>query len=744
MPDVSRTRTALLSSCAVLLVALVSGCGGGSGGGDSAPSSAAPALTKPDAMTHEAWLAEWTAKLPITATLTRQIRHRYQLFMDPQRRPVYTLRLEIKNDTGHTIDAGDSVHVVETATPPAPGAKPGPAIQIDGATFDKTPAEDYSGASEFLSVAESTSPLLTLVLKYNTWDSLGLRNAQSRRTNGGYVRLLATYIEQEEGKPGQRGLAASYGSAGPGAAIAIDTEMELWVTLIPKRLDQAIVISPLLRAAKTTTGGFRYLLTFKKPAEGSNAWQLDSKQLVPMTADGLRPLIMDTNAPMWRRAAAASWADDVVEALEADLVAVASEKASGPVLRSAALATLAGGKRKAGAAPATAILADRTERADLREQAARVLGVFGDRSGAPVLLSVLDEKADDVAGRAAESLGDLGEAAAVEPLFRILENNARKGPHYFAARALARLVDRTGFDRLMKIAHDPKAQGAEAVVSALEVVKLPEAATAMLEFSQSTSPKLRAAVCGALAKSSSADLRAKLKGLREDASADVRSAAAEATSRLENEQEKVSGLREALQSKYPEVAILAAQKVGLGQAPALVAEVSALLSKPETNVKVRAAAVDAFKDLRDPATIDAIVVAARDKDTGLRVSALEALGVFRDPRVLDTLLPALAEKDADVRKGAAKGLANARDPKAVDALIALVTRVSDGEDREEATRALGMIGDPRATETLVALVREDVANYSYPAAEALERVTGQSFGQDGAAWARWWKGQQGR
>src|SRR5688572_16925366 len=98
MLEVARMRTVALNSCALLLAALASAfCGGGGGGGGNTPSSAAPPLTKPGTMTPEAWLAEWAAKLPVTATLTRQIRHRYQLLMNPQSRPVYTVRFEVTN-----------------------------------------------------------------------------------------------------------------------------------------------------------------------------------------------------------------------------------------------------------------------------------------------------------------------------------------------------------------------------------------------------------------------------------------------------------------------------------------------------------------------------------------------------------------------------------------------------------------------------------------------------------------------
>ena len=89
-----------------------------------------------------------------------------------------------------------------------------------------------------------------------------------------------------------------------------------------------------------------------------------------------------------------------------------------------------------------------------------------------------------------------------------------------------------------------------------------------------------------------------------------------------------------------------------------------------------------------------------------------------------------------LRAAAMYGLADLGDAKAVDVLL-------DGLDDEDwnvralAARGLGRLKDDRALPRLVRALRTDVPEVRGEAAGALGLLTGQTFGEDGDAWAAW-------
>ncbi len=68
--------------------------------------------------------------------------------------------------------------------------------------------------------------------------------------------------------------------------------------------------------------------------------------------------------------------------------------------------------------------------------------------------------------------------------------------------------------------------------------------------------------------------------------------------------------------------------------------------------------------------------------------------------------------------------------------------------RKAAARALGETWDKRAVAPLIKALGDEKWNVRKVAAKALERITGQSFGEDQERWQKWWQekkkqGQQG-
>ena len=85
----------------------------------------------------------------------------------------------------------------------------------------------------------------------------------------------------------------------------------------------------------------------------------------------------------------------------------------------------------------------------------------------------------------------------------------------------------------------------------------------------------------------------------------------------------------------------------------------------------------------------------------VRARAMSALGEIRDPRATGAITAALKDADARVRARAASTLSELRDPASVDALIA-ATKDADVNVRRHAVRALGEIRDARALPALTA------------------------------------------
>jgi len=62
--------------------------------------------------------------------------------------------------------------------------------------------------------------------------------------------------------------------------------------------------------------------------------------------------------------------------------------------------------------------------------------------------------------------------------------------------------------------------------------------------------------------------------------------------------------------------------------------------------------------------------------------------------------------------------------------------------RQRAAFILGMSKDPRAVEPLIAALKDGDTTVQDRAAEALVKITGQSFGKDQGKWRQWWKENQ--
>ena len=143
--------------------------------------------------------------------------------------------------------------------------------------------------------------------------------------------------------------------------------------------------------------------------------------------------------------------------------------------------------------------------------------------------------------------------------------------------------------------------------------------------------------------------------------------------------------------------------------------------------------------------IQALTQTLEDEDEDVREAAIQALGeigpqaVEAVPALIDTLQE---HEDHDVREAGAEVLGMIG-PDAKEAVPALIqTLEEDFWVREAAAEALGEIGPEEGVVPALIQALEDAGpSVSRSAADALEAITGQDFGEDAARWRQWWEEQ---
>src|SRR5712692_6606694 len=136
---------------------------------------------------------------------------------------------------------------------------------------------------------------------------------------------------------------------------------------------------------------------------------------------------------------------------------------------------------------------------------------------------------------------------------------------------------------------------------------------------------------------------------------------------------------------------------------------------------VRAAAASAFIGIGDGREIEPLLAALQDPDSSVRYTAAIALGARGDRRVIEPLAAALGDPDSSVRVAAAGGLGYLGDKRAVEPLLAAL-QDSEWNVREIAAMYLSDIKDARAVEPLLAALQDPVSTVRRQVAETLGSI----------------------
>lgn len=155
---------------------------------------------------------------------------------------------------------------------------------------------------------------------------------------------------------------------------------------------------------------------------------------------------------------------------------------------------------------------------------------------------------------------------------------------------------------------------------------------------------------------------------------------------------------------------------------------------------------------REAVYIRLFVDNAADADPLVRQAALRGLAIHGRPEHATILAAALTDAVPAVRLEAARGLQRLHNPATIEALLiaarepdALRERTSrgvrisepDAQVRAEAASALGQYPDARVLQTLVAALDDSDLSVNRAALGSLRFLTGQDLGVDRQAWTGW-------
>ena len=429
-----------------------------------------------------------------------------------------------------------------------------------------------------------------------------------------------------------------------------------------------------------------------------------------------------------------------------------------------------------------------------RKEAAAALVGMGASAVEPLICAL---KHEEVARRAAEVLGRIGDPRAVEPLLGLIGHDDRS-TRFAALEAVGRIGGPGAFDALVVVLEDDDPELARIAAEAIGNLADPRALDPLVAH-LSDGVLMKTSVAEALGKIADPRGVAALLTLAGDADERIRRGVGmPAVSPLQIYVRKafyssgldagedwalrekavaalvaigppaVEGLSEALSSKEPAVRMEAARALGRiadarGIAPLIAAlekglefpgdasgEGTTLLSSPLARAQwgpvdetPNGVIVEALAEFDDPRVVPALIAALEHDDPYARFNAAHVLGQKRDGRAFDPLIASLKDEDSTVRMCAASALghigAHPLEPiestRAVEPLIVLLSDES-GEVRRNATIALGCLKAPRAIDALGDILKDaNEGLVAVSAAQALARIDGpQAVAALAAGW----------
>lgn len=312
----------------------------------------------------------------------------------------------------------------------------------------------------------------------------------------------------------------------------------------------------------------------------------------------------------------------------------------------------------------------------------------------PALIEALYEPDQSVSLAATESLGQIGDPRAIDPLLEV------------SRRSDAALMKAAGADGEKPTRVDGEVAAEETIDSnpykfkEMVVFKIDQLPVEYFQPDGSPLPRKELVI----------------RGLK-DNSQQMRQMAAKAAIGLDND-EIVEPLIEALSNSYEveSVRYMAAEALGGMQSDK---SIECLLNAlKDENVAVRYSAAAALSGRKDERIINALIEAVNDPDRFVKASVAYALGTTGEPEALQALFTCAADENEVVRFSAAKAIAGFP----LDEVFSYLEQFSAANEKETCLvkiEVLGQVKDDRALKALKGLLRHNDSEVSYKASLAL-------------------------
>jgi HEAT repeat protein len=348
----------------------------------------------------------------------------------------------------------------------------------------------------------------------------------------------------------------------------------------------------------------------------------------------------------------------------------------------------------------------------VRHEAAQALGELGDARAVEPLIAALKDEYPEVREGAAQALGKIGEPA-VEPLIAALKDEYRE-VREGVAQALGELGDARAVEPLIAALKDEDSWVRH--VAAQGLVKIGEPAVEpLIAALKDEDSWVRHVAAQGLVKIGEPAVEPLIAALK-DEYREVREGVAQALGELRDAR-AVEPLIAALKDEQYWVRHEAAQALGKIGEPAVEPLIAALKDEQHW---VRHEAAQALGELRDARAVEPLIAALKDEQYWVRHEAAQALGELRDARAVEPLIAALKDEYREVREGVAQALGELRDARAVEPLIAAL-KDEHYWVRKGAAQALGKIGEP-AVEPLIAALKDKHREVRKGAIQALGKI----------------------
>jgi HEAT repeat protein len=313
----------------------------------------------------------------------------------------------------------------------------------------------------------------------------------------------------------------------------------------------------------------------------------------------------------------------------------------------------------------------------------------------PALIEALYEPDTGISLAASESLGEIGDPRAIEPLLEVSRRNDAMLMREMPDSATGVLHSADFAEAEIKEPSANPYNFKELVV--FKIDQLPQE-----YFLADGSPIPRKDLV--------------IKGLK-DNSQQMRQMAAKAAIGLEHD-DVVEPLIEALDNPFEveSVRFMAAEALGGMQSEKSVD--SLLRALKDENVAVRYSAAAALSGRNEEKVIEALFEALSDPDSYVRSSIACALGTTRDPRALNTLFQAMNDESEVVRFSVAKAIACFPSAEIIDE-IAMRLQNSHKPMTLSLLEILGHIKEEQSVELLRRYLHHDDSEISYKASMAL-------------------------